>query len=77
MVFIAPGALRTHQGSLLQKSCEHIRVVSIAYEMAGPSQTIGASQAEKTKLVFYRGPTTFLYGPTQPADEWYVSEGLV
>ena len=38
---------------------------------------IGASQAEKTKLVFYRGPTTFLYGPTQPADEWYVSEGLV
>jgi len=32
---------------------------------------IKASTAEATKLTFFRGPTTFLYGPTAPSAEWY------
>merc|ERR1711972_1108976 len=44
---------------------------------------IKSSSGETTKLVFYRGPTQFLYGPTKPDDKWYVTnfglngEGLV
>lgn len=32
---------------------------------------IKATTGETTKLVFFRGPTSFLYGPTAPAAEWY------
>lgn len=32
---------------------------------------IKSSSGETTKLTFYRGPTTFLYGPTAASAEWY------
>jgi len=32
---------------------------------------IKASASDTTKLTFFRGPTTFLYGPTAPTPEWY------
>lgn len=32
---------------------------------------IGDSEAEKTKLTFFRGPADFLYGPTAPDADWY------
>ena len=35
--------------------------------------TIKAASGEKTKLTFFRGPTAFLYGPTQPTAEWFAS----
>jgi len=31
---------------------------------------------DTVKLVFYRGPTTFLYGPTQPSQDWYAETFL-
>ena len=34
------------------------------------------ASGETTKLVFFRGPTMFLYGPTKPDDEWYKSNLL-
>jgi len=37
---------------------------------------ITASEGDTTRLVFFRGPTSFLYGPTKPAEEWY-SENLL
>lgn len=37
---------------------------------------IKASSGETTKLTFFRGPTAFLYGPTAPSAEWYVSSLL-
>ena len=29
------------------------------------------SGGQTTKLVFFRGPTSFLYGPTKASAEWY------
>lgn len=37
---------------------------------------IKASSGETTKLTFFRGPTTFLYGPTQATPEWYAENLL-
>jgi len=34
------------------------------------------ASGETTKLVFFRGPTNFLYGPTKPDEEWYKSNLL-
>merc|ERR1712008_662457 len=31
---------------------------------------------DTVKLVFFRGPTNFLYGPTKPDEEWYRSNLL-
>jgi len=53
----------------------------------GPSLVLGSSfdeaigeikdsAGDKVKLVFYRGPTQFLYGPTQPSREWYTETFL-
>ena len=39
-------------------------------------QAIKAAPGETTKLVFFRGPTMFLYGPTKPDAEWYKSNLL-
>ena len=35
-------------------------------------EEISASETPTTRLVFFRGPTAFLYGPTKPNEEWYV-----
>merc|ERR1719231_1724785 len=32
---------------------------------------IKASASDTTKLTFFRGPVSFLYGPTAPNTEWY------
>jgi hypothetical protein len=32
---------------------------------------IQASPGDATRLVFFRGPTSFLYGPTKASEEWY------
>ena len=32
---------------------------------------IKGSAGETCKLVFFRGPTQFLYGPTAPGADWY------
>lgn len=37
---------------------------------------IKSSAGDTCKLVFFRGPTTFLYGPTQPTVEWYTENLL-
>jgi C-terminal processing protease CtpA/Prc len=37
---------------------------------------IKAAAGDATKLTFYRGPTTFLYGPTKPTPEWYAENLL-
>lgn len=53
----------------------------------GPNLVLGSSfdeaieeikdaATETVKLVFYRGPTVFLYGPTQPSSEWYTETFL-
>jgi len=34
---------------------------------------IKGSAGDSVKLTFFRGPTTFLYGPTAPAADWYTS----
>ena len=39
-------------------------------------EAIKASTGDTTKLTFFRGPTTFLYGPTKPDEEWYKSNLL-
>ncbi|KAL1508132.1 hypothetical protein AB1Y20_007720 [Prymnesium parvum] len=35
--------------------------------------TIKNTEGETVKLTFFRGPTSFLYGPTAPSAEWYAS----
>lgn len=35
--------------------------------------TIKATEGDTVKLTLFRGPTTFLYGPTAPSPEWYAS----
>ena len=47
----------------------------VVYRHATREQAIKAS-GETTKLVFFRGPTMFLYGPTKPDDDWYKSNLL-
>merc|ERR1719424_1980449 len=37
---------------------------------------IKSSSGDTVKLVFFRGPTNFLYGPTKPDEEWYRSNLL-
>ena len=37
---------------------------------------IRSSEGETTKLVFFRGPAAFLYGPTQPETEWFTENIL-
>lgn len=32
---------------------------------------IQTSPGEVTRLIFFRGPTSFLYGPTKASEEWY------
>ena len=39
-------------------------------------QAIKAAPGDTTKLIFFRGPTMFLYGPTKPDAEWYKSNLL-
>ena len=39
-------------------------------------QAIKSSSGDTVKLVFFRGPTNFLYGPTKPDEEWYRSNLL-
>jgi len=39
-------------------------------------QAIKAAPGDTTKLIFFRGPTMFLYGPTKPDEEWYKSNLL-
>ena len=43
---------------------------------ATPREQAIKASGETTKLVFFRGPTMFLYGPTKPDDEWYKSNLL-
>jgi len=38
---------------------------------------IKGSGGDTVKLTFFRGPTTFLYGPTAPPPEWYNEAGLL
>jgi hypothetical protein len=33
--------------------------------------TIQTSTGDVTRLIFFRGPTSFLYGPTKASEEWY------
>jgi len=37
---------------------------------------IKASPGDTVSLVFFRGPTAFLYGPTKPTEDWYRSNLL-
>jgi C-terminal processing protease CtpA/Prc len=41
------------------------------WEFDATLDAIKASSSDTTRLVFFRGPTAFLYGPTKPTDEWY------
>uniref|UniRef100_A0A7S0JGR6 PDZ domain-containing protein n=1 Tax=Calcidiscus leptoporus TaxID=127549 RepID=A0A7S0JGR6_9EUKA len=41
------------------------------WEFDAALDAIKASSSDTTRLVFFRGPTAFLYGPTKPTDEWY------
>ena len=61
-------------GSALQQSDQLVAVDSNLVLGAPFDDALGAiraSETEATKLVFFRGPTNFLYGPTQPSAEWY------
>ena len=49
---------------------------SLTWTAPPHEQAIKAAPGETTKLVFFRGPTMFLYGPTKPDAEWYKSNLL-
>ena len=49
-------------------------VLGVGFDFA--LDAIKASSGETTKLTFFRGPTTFLYGPTAPSAEWYAEQLL-
>mmetsp|Transcript_42192 Transcript_42192/g.89989 ORF Transcript_42192/g.89989 Transcript_42192/m.89989 type:complete len:202 (-) Transcript_42192:454-1059(-) len=43
----------------------------VGWEFDKALEAIKASSGDMTKLIFFRGPTAFLYGPTKPDAEWY------
>ena len=46
--------------------------VSVAgADFDGALDVIKGTSGETTKLTFFRGPISFLYGPTAPTKEWY------
>jgi len=49
-------------------------VLGSTFDMA--IDAIKDSGSASTRLVFFRGPTSFLYGPTKPDDDWYNAELL-
>lgn len=52
------------------------KTLVLGWDCDNALEAITTSQGETTKLVFFRGPTAFLYGPTKPDDEWYQSNLL-
>eukprot|EP00316_Scyphosphaera_apsteinii_P022281 CAMPEP_0119310130 /NCGR_PEP_ID=MMETSP1333-20130426/17728_1 /TAXON_ID=418940 /ORGANISM="Scyphosphaera apsteinii, Strain RCC1455" /LENGTH=161 /DNA_ID=CAMNT_0007314251 /DNA_START=133 /DNA_END=618 /DNA_ORIENTATION=+ len=58
----------------LQQSDQLVAVGStlvLGWEFDAAIEAIKSSEGLSTKLVFFRGPTAFLYGPTKPDAEWY------
>ena len=49
---------------------------TLLHRRTARKQAIKASSGDTARLVFFRGPTNFLYGPTKPDDEWYRSNLL-
>lgn len=73
---VLPEGSASSCGTMLTKGDQLVAVgssVVLGADFDVALDTIKADAGESTRLTFFRGPTTFLYGPTAPTEEWLTS----